>query len=197
MPTEVVELFDLVKLGVPESVTWGTRVAQNGPGVYVVALRSKAAEAPLCAPAVHTWLDIATRMTIDGGPANPSVLSDRLGRFWLPDEEIVYIGQTGKQSIRRRLGQFYRHVLGRNGPHCGGSWVKALNVLDETLIYWAPCEAPGLAESLMLKAFADSRGFAWCHDSSDIGPHLPFANLEIIWNLRRYRKQHGLKYWHM
>ena len=128
--------------------------------------------------------------------ARPDVaeLADMLARFWLPDETVLYIGKAGT-SLRSRVGQLYRHVLGEPKPHCGGSWMKATSVLTTCTVFWACTKTPEDDETVLLREFMarvsdDSR-----RSLQDPELPLPFANLEFRFDGTKLLKKHGLSAW--
>jgi len=129
-------------------VPWNTPIKENNKGIYVVALvKDKTAS---CAFEVE--------------PQNP-----REQERWLAHEPIIYIGQTTKQTIKKRVGQFYRHKYGAKSPHRGGQAIKLLlephtESPFELWVYWVPTDNPLLCEHQMLAKFEKLTG------------HQPYAN---------------------
>ncbi len=127
-------------------------------------------------------------LTVDGIPATPNLLAERLGHFWIPNEPILYIGKAST-SLRTRVRQYYSTKLGARSPHAGGWWLKTLDELDQLYIHFALCHDATEREQQMLAAFADA--FDPVHrkqlfDSDRVGP---FANVETT---TRLNKRHGL-----
>jgi len=81
---------------------------------------------------------------------------------WIQNEPVVYVGQTTRQTLSRRISQFYSHKYGRKSPHSGGQAVKLLDC--ELWVYWSPCANPKAAERAALDGYRTRRG------------QLPFAN---------------------
>lgn len=190
MPTCVDALFREMGLDLRGPVEWEEILPCNKPGVYVVSLPVEYPTAPLDRGRIVDWMDLAKCLELDGTHPSIDQVVTRLERFWLPDEAVVYIGQTTKQSLRTRVTQFYRHGLGKKRQHCGGSWIKALSTLDLVAIYWATCESPSEKERQMLQYFADNvspDAMAALHDPQ---MPLPFANLR-----HRSVKKHGFRNW--
>lgn len=130
-------------------VAWGVRVEEGTPGVYVVAL-SEGAELGNHAPELR------------------GLQPEELVK-WVPGERIVYIGRT-KRALRRRLGEFYRHIHGRSAPHRGGQAVLLLHMLRIPLcVYWASTDRSPCAEHRMIQQFIDLTGY------------LPYANRNKGW----------------
>ncbi len=127
--------------------------------------------------AIQKWIDRLPEFRIDGVPPTLETLKNRLAQFWLPNESVLYIGQT-TSSLSKRLAQYYNTELGAKGPHSGGQWLKTLSNMDELFVYYAQTERkPKEVESELLNYF---------HSQAK---KLPFANLEGP----KGRKEHGLR----
>ena len=122
--TTVTDLLEADSLQRSDPVPWGKQVPNDKPGIYIVSLSSNPDEnscflatAPIDRDIVAGWLRRAPEFKLDG-KANPSpeAVAKRLGEYWLPDESILYIGQTSK-SLKARVDQFYKHELGNSGGH--------------------------------------------------------------------------------
>jgi hypothetical protein len=136
MATTINELIKTVGLdpGKIKTVQWGNEVESSEAGVYIVSTSNYPdknpklnKEAPIDEKILSYWLQKIKTLKI--GSKRPSVeeLKERLSKFWLPDENILYIGQTTKQFLNKRISQFYKHELGDKRPHAGGCWIKTLN----------------------------------------------------------------------
>jgi hypothetical protein len=196
MPTTVAEVFSAVGLAWEGVVGWGTKPATSEPGVYVVSLTksfdicdNKLTDAPLATAEFQQWLDVCPELTLDGTRPTVRQLMDRIRRFWIPDEVILYIGLAGT-SLSIRLGQYYLTPIGARRPHAGGYFLKLLSNLNQLQVHHARCPDPEFAEDGMLRRFCEHVS----HDSSralqDPLHPFPFANLE--WP-RGTRKAHGLR----
>jgi hypothetical protein len=145
----VAELFAEVGLSPQGPKAWKDPIVEPTCGVYVVAL-------------VH---DKDSRCSNEAFFLN----SDESER-WIRNEPIVYIGQTTKQTISKRIAQFYQHKYGNRSPHRGGQAVKLLlsppppAVPLDLWVYWAPTADPMLCEKQMLSLFQTRIG------------KLPYAN---------------------
>ncbi len=176
-------------------VQWGEQVPNDKPGIYIVSLSSDIDEnnflletAPINHGIVAKWLRRAPRFKLDGKlNPSPEAVARRLSEYWLPDENILYIGQTSG-PMRKRVNQFYRHKLGNSGSHSGGQWLKTLSVLPETFVHYAESPDPELSEYRLMQAFmvGVSASTRKCLRNND-RPY-PFANLEFP----KLRKQHGI-----
>ena len=187
MPSSACCVLDEIGLSVGGRIRWGEEVPSSMPGVYVVSLSHDPtanfgclAEAPISLPAVEGWLAIVPSLSLDGVVQPPADrLADFLNSFWLPDEDIVYIGKATR--LRSRLSQLFRHRLGDRRPHAGGHWVKTLACLQKLHVYFSECESVEQAaakETSALDAFVvrvskETRALL-------PAPHLaiPFANRE-------------------
>ncbi len=68
------------------------------PGVYVVSVTEslytydgKLIDAPLAVAEFERWLGVCPQLTLDGVRPTVQQLMDRIRRFWIPDEVILYI----------------------------------------------------------------------------------------------------------
>jgi hypothetical protein len=144
------ELFESVNLTPLGPVGWQEEIPDNNSkgGVYVVALVDDANSHRL----IHF---------------EPESAYER--KRWIPNEPIIYIGQTTKQTIAKRVRQYHRHRYGSKSPHRGGQAIKLL--LEPIMtpphnlwVYWAPTDRPTTAEDRMLSEFERHTG------------HQPYAN---------------------
>lgn len=162
--------------------------------MYLVATTEDSVELPPpChrAPLLLTALDdllAQCPVTVDGQPASRTTLADRLAACRLPDEPVVYIGQTGR-SVSRRVRAYYRTPLGAKRPHKGGWFVKTLATLEDLWVHYAPAANPKQAEEDLIGAFCAGVSATTKTSISDSELPLPFANLE--WR-RGERKRHGI-----
>ena len=183
MPSTVADVF--AAAGVPPAgvVRWHTAVPQPKAGVYVVALTddiasmaSARADAPIDPARLENLLAVRPELLLDGGRPTAAELVDRLRRFWLADEVVLYIGLASR-SVRTRVGQYYKTPLGARRPHAGGWWLKTLSVLDELSVHFAASPDFSTAEGRALRAWASavsSRSRGALHDRELVAP---FANL--------------------
>lgn len=141
------DLFSAVGLKHSISSNWEREIDSAGTGVYVISTKLKLRDCPFS-------------KTL---PEGFGVLEHELETaLWIPNEKVIYIGQTTKQTIRKRVGQFRRHQYGNPSPHRGGQSVHLLETQLE--VFWSKCDTPKRIEALMLLAFVKEHG------------RMPFAN---------------------
>ena len=178
----VKELLDKFGLECVDSVKWGDSVGINDEGVYIISTSMKPDENLGITPkpkfdekALENWIDKCPSLTIDGDRATIENLKEKLEKFWLPKENILYIGKT--TSLAKRIRQFYRHALGDTKPHAGGHWLKTLANINDLYVYFISTNdnTSEWKESNLLEYF-----------STEVG-EIPFANLEI----KRYYTKDG------
>ena len=145
----VTELFATARLSPSGPVQWGIRINESAIGVYVVALVGDS--------------NVGCRVTAE-------FLTPAERQRWVPNEPVIYIGQTTRQKLAKRISQFYRHKYGDKRPHYGGQAVKLLLYPPspcspcDLWVYWSPAPDPRSSERTMLSAFKERVG------------KLPFAN---------------------
>ena len=162
MPSTVASLFSAAGLDPEGVVRWGTNVPEAGRGVYVVALAAAPGQGAetgsrpqVSERAVESWLEVRPELRLDGERPSVAGLLARLERFCFADETVLYVGLAGT-SLRSRVGQFYKTLLGARRPHAGGHFLKTLADLDELHVHWSRADDPADAEDVMLAAFAQA-----------------------------------------
>ena len=177
-------------------VKWGERIPCQAAGVYVVSLSAGSTlnsgileNAPISLKAIQLWIYKVPTIELDGsGDSEPKAIAQRLSRFWLPDEDIVYIGKTGAKLVDR-LKDYYATKLGDRRPHAGGHWIKTLMNLGSLYIYFAECSMPNRVEGCLLKSFIIGVSETTRSKLFDSQHPFPFANLEYP---KGTRKWHGI-----
>jgi len=198
MPITVKELFKAVGLNIDGQVKWGARIPCSSSGVYVASLSDNPDEATLAclksAPIdvleIKNWMEAVPKLLLDGNKPHEENIRERLSRFWLPDENIVYIGKA-RQPLNKRVNAYYNTSLGKSGPHRGGFWIKTLSNLSELTIFWSPTTEPEIKEGQMLEFFIRNVSVESMGRLFDPSHPFPFANLEYP---KGKKKKHGIKY---
>ena len=168
--------------------TFGTPVRSDRPGVYIIELPAPVSAAPIDFNAVGRWIERVPTLTVDGATPTGRDLAARLHGFWVPDQTVLYIGQSGA-SIGSRVGAFVRTPLGDRRPYAGGYWLKTLVGLDKLRVWWAETDATEEYEDALFGAFAAAVPAATAARLHDPDVVLPFANLQTA---DKVRKRHGI-----
>lgn len=125
MPITVKELVEKAGLN-PASlkkVKWGTPVGTKKEGVYILSLSSNPEEnVTMEYPCFNVallkdWIEKMGYFKLDGRECyadDASLIIHRLSKFWLSDENILYIGEGS--NLHKRLKNFYRHKVGNRSP---------------------------------------------------------------------------------
>jgi len=202
MPTTVNKLFENYKLPSAKKVKWNEKPPTENEGVYIVSLsddpeRNNGTQKnpPISRDIIKKWIFKVDGFELDKIKTfDPDKIIERLSQFWLPDENILYIGKANKRSngtgIGTRVSEYYNTDYGENSPHAGGHWLKSLTILDKLFVYYATCEEPGIIEEHMLRFFCNNVSEATISNLKDKKLPLPFANLRLN---PRQTKTHGLR----
>jgi len=200
MPISVTDLITETGLNVNglETVRWGNKPTSSKVGIYIISTSQNPtlndnlfASAPISNDILKFWLIKVSTLQIDG-IVSPTVsqLRDRLNQFWLPDESILYIGQTeSSKGIVGRVGQYYRTELGERKPHAGGHWIKTLTTLNQLFVHYFPDNTPTQTEENLLRTFVSQVSEQTLENLRDKNVPIPFANLELE---KGNRKNHGI-----
>jgi hypothetical protein len=110
MPSTVADVFTAAGVLPAGVVRWQTAVPQPKAGVYVVSLTDDIAstggaraDAPIDRARLEHLLAVRPELLLDGARPTAAELVDRLRRFWLADEVVLYIGLASR-SVRTRVG---------------------------------------------------------------------------------------------
>ena len=199
-PTDVLSAQGVV---VRDSVPWGVKIRHALPGVYIVALHRDPADgtglptAPIDAAALREWLMRVPALRLSGEQVSTDALAAHIGRWWLPDTSVLYIGKASPTNpLSKRVHQFVKTPIGAAGPHRGGQWLKTLhNLAGLTVHYavlpdnWAKAE---LLKDAMLKWFLEHYAPVPSAHPEPARP-LPWANLVVDRPLPRRSRDHGIK----
>lgn len=201
MPTTIKHLIQEFDLPSIQKVSWKERIPTQDEGIYIVSLSDDPNSnngildtIPISKDIIEDWIEKVGGFEIDKIHTNDSeVIIERMSQFWLPDENIIYIGKAPKRKsgkgIGNRVNEYYRTEYGARKPHAGGHWIKALTVLDDLFVYYSPCDNPGDVETAMLRYFCESVSDSTREILRDKTLTLPFANLQLE---RGQIKNHGL-----
>ncbi len=169
-----------------KSVPWSSKDCSKKSGIYIASLqKSPDSSAGHATPQfalqdLDHWLQRCPDLNIGESRPTPSQLADELGRWWLQDESIIYIGQTSaKNGLRGRLSEFYRTRLGDSGPHRGGIWIKTLALMSNCWVHYCEHENPRGLETQLLLSFAKNISLATALNWPDPDRIGPFGNLEV------------------
>ena len=201
MPTTVNQLSDSYNLPLAKRVKWNERISTQDEGIYIVSMSEESGRnngilnnPPISRDIIRKWIKKVDGFEIDKIKTfDPDKVIERLSQFWLPDENILYIGKAPKRSsgtgIGTRVREYYNTDYGEKSPHAGGHWLKSLTILHELFVYYTTCEDPGIIEKDMLRFFCNDVSEATISNLKDKELPLPFANLQLR---RGQVKNHGL-----
>jgi hypothetical protein len=201
MPTIVSQLISDFNLQRVERVKWGERIHTEAQGIYIVSLSSDPSQnsglketAPISKSIIQDWIKKVDGFEIDKQKTyDADKIIRRMSEFWLPDENILYIGKAplrqNKKGIGNRVNEYYKTKYGEKRPHAGGHWLKALSILNNTYVYYTPCSQPGDVETNLLQHFINNVSEKTLDLLRDKDLSLPFGNLELR---KRQAKNHGL-----
>jgi len=197
MPTSISVLTSVFNLTVSQTVKWGTEVLEKSHGIYIISLYQHLELLPknksfisLSNSQIKHWMQNAPSLTLNG--KNPTIddLRKHLSKFWMQDESILYIGKADKQSLQKRVSQFYHHHVGKKSPHKGGYWLKLLSDISSFYIHILPSDNSHEIEEQMLQYFIENASEDSKSQLIDKDLCLPFANLQLRSGVI---KKHGLK----
>jgi archaellum component FlaF (FlaF/FlaG flagellin family) len=197
MPISVSHVTSAFNVEVIETVKWADSISENRNGIYIIStnprlefVQKEKSHINFNQSQVEIWQINAPNIMLNGTKVSSEDLMNQLKRFWLPDETILYIGKAEKQSLSKRIGQYYSHKVGEKGPHKGGYWLKLLNQLDELFVHVIPTSNSAQIEEAMLHFFMEHVSKESKSDLIDKKLCLPFANLQLRAGVI---KNHGLK----
>ena len=199
MATTINSLLESIGLNTKElrTVQWGQRLDSASIGIYIVSTCHEPDSntdlfdtAPIDDKVLEFWIKKVPTIQIDAQPATIESLRQRISSFWLPDESIVYIGQTESgKGLNSRVNQYYNTELGDSKPHAGGHWIKTLKNLNQLYVHYLPIDNPVGKEKMLLKKFVSQVSQSTLLNLYDKTLPIPFANLELE---KRNRKKHGI-----
>ncbi len=170
------DLLRAIGLSVEGPVLWGRPVVGSSPGVFVVEMPAPAPKVSIDPDAIKDWIGRAPDLRLDGKKPSVAELQTRLASFWVPSQQILFIGSSQK-SVAARLAGMYKTPLGERRPQPSGYWLRTLRDLGKFRIWWAPAPDPDLYEDMLLDAFMKAAGA------------LPYA---VLATPSGERREHGL-----
>lgn len=196
MPSTINKLFKSVGIESFCKVKWGEKIYAKFKGVYIVSLSEDPTKnigllqkSPIDNDMIEFWIKKVKAIELDGiNPPNPNDLKRRLSEFWMPDENIIYIGKTDA-TLKKRISQYYRTELGNDSPHSGGQWIKTLVNLNNLHIYFGESTDPKNTEDKLLEIFSYKVSKKTLSLIRDPEIPIPFANLK---NHQGKIKNHGI-----
>ena len=201
MPTSLKNLIENFNLSPAKSVKWNETPTTEEEGVYIVSTSNNPEKnngiykrAPISKDIINKWITKVDGFELDKiNTYNSDKVINRMSQFWLPDENILYIGKASKRKsgsgIATRVDEYYRTAYGAKSPHAGGHWLKSLTILNELFVYYSICENPEKVEEDMLRFFCKNVSETTKINLKDPNLPLPFANLRLK---RGQDKKHGL-----
>jgi transcription elongation factor GreA len=151
------DMLRAIGLSVEGPLLWGKPVLGSSPGVFVVELPSPTPKVSIDPDAIREWLRRAPELRLDGKRPSVAELQSRLASFWVPGQQVLYIGSSQK-GVGPRLAGMYRTPLGERRPQPAGYWLKTLHDLSKCRIWWAPTPDPDIYEDMLVDAFAKAAG---------------------------------------
>jgi hypothetical protein len=181
--------------------SWNTTVDDSNEGIYVISSSSDPDKnlgtslKPIFNEIqIKNWIQKLPDFQIDGLKPTLEVVKKRLEDFWLPDENVLYIGKAPKrkngEAIGNRIREYYITELGNGSPHSGGQWIKTLKNLNSFFVYYGYTSSSDDIERKMLTSFMDGVSDETKRILRDKSLPLPFANIRYK---PRNDKNHGMK----
>jgi len=132
---------------------WGKSIRHNGPGVFLVEIK-----APVAAPSVNLavigrWIERVPELRLDGKRPSGKEIQARLARFWLPSQQVLFIGSSTK-SVAGRVNALAHTTPGDLKPAGSGLWLHLLRAQGDLRVWWAATAAPEEYEDGLMEAFA-------------------------------------------
>jgi len=171
------ELLRSIGLEVDGPTRWGGKPTARKPGIFAVELPEPSEHCSIDIDEVRRWLERVPDLKMDGERPTQSTLAERMRSFWVPNQQMIYVGRTPK-SLSARVASLYATELGHARPHPGGHWLKVLRDLPLLRLWWAETDAPEEYEDVLIEAFAESVPKEHRKGLPEGAPLLPWANLE-------------------
>lgn len=209
MPTTPLEIFQRIGLQIKGQVKWNTSIPQDKCGLYVIAL-TDVQDKMVCHnlpqfnnSAFDNWLSTVRagnkQILVDNLIANSQQIKNRLSKFWLSDETIVYIGKAGptnSRTLRKRVDEYYKTKLGCDKKHAGGHWLNVLQNVNQLTVFYCDYVNNDIEEKEeeMMSYFIENVSAFTKENLFDKVNCFPFANKEIHRHSlkSKIKKNHGL-----
>jgi hypothetical protein len=171
-------------------------IAGRKGGIYIVSLSDEPrltrgipwSRGLIDESTVTVWLGMCPNFEIDNHLATTGGLVKRLSEFWLPDESILYIGETG-DVIRDRINAYIRTPPYKRSPHAGGRWINTLSIKDQLNIFWTTTpDDTKTIEGKLISKFAKNVSDRSKANLRDNERCYPFANVKGPYG----NKNHGM-----
>lgn len=189
MAISIDELFNEFNLEYKGPIKWNDKFNAKFNGVYIIALtdnpKSKKAnpfEFEISENAFENWRREAKDLQIQGVKVDRiGQVTEHLKQFWNSKENILYVGESSSSTnpIEKRVKQFYNHNIGKKGPHTGGYWMKLLNCLENTCIYFAESKNPRETEFKILMKYVEKSVGKSFYEIDNFSKYFPFANIKV------------------
>lgn len=201
MPTTINQLIGEFNLPAVKRVKWNERIPIEDEGVYIVSLSDNPdlnngimKNIPISKEIIEKWIKKVNGFELDKIKTfDSNKIIERLSQFWIPDENIIYIGKAPKRrngkGIGNRVNEYYKTDYGEKRPHAGGHWNKSLTILNDLYVYYTTCDNSEEAEKELLKIFCENVSENTRSILRDKELTLPFGNLELK---KGQIKKHGL-----
>ena len=171
------ELLRSIGLDVDGPARWGAKPTSRRPGIFAIELPEPSEHCSIDIDEVRRWLERVPELKMDGQRPTQSTLAERMRSFWVPNQQLVYVGRTAK-SLSARVASLYATELGHAQPHPGGHWLKVLRDLPQLRLWWAETDAPEEYEDVLIEAFAENVPEEVRATLPEGAPVLPWANLD-------------------
>ncbi|MEX1343934.1 MAG: transcription elongation factor GreA [Candidatus Limnocylindrales bacterium] len=171
------ELLRSIGLDVDGPTRWGAKPTSRQSGIFAIELPEPSEHCNIDIDEVRRWLERVPELKMDGERPTQSTLAERMRSFWIPGQQLVYVGRTAK-SLSARVASLYATELGHAQPHPGGHWLKVLRERDQLRLWWAETDAPEEYEDVLIEAFAEHVPEEVRVGLPEGAPLLPWANLE-------------------
>ena len=133
MPTTVNQLSDSYNLPLAKRVKWDERISTQDEGIYIVSLSEESGRnngilknPPISRDIIRKWIKKVDGFEIDKiNTFDTGKVIERLSQFWLPDENILYIGKAPRRSSGKGLGtasgNIIKQSMGKKDLTLGGT----------------------------------------------------------------------------